>query len=102
MRPVPAVSAPSAPKDFLDIKRGDRVSVEMTDGRRDRFKVQSVEGDALISQTGQRYTRVEMLQLKRKRFSHVKTWSLVGAGVFAGFVWYEIALVNALNALWGM
>ena len=99
MRPVRAVSAPSAPKEFLDIKPGDRISVEMTDGRRDHFQVQSVDGDALISERGQRYTRAEMLELKRKRFSHAKTWSLVGAGVFvAGFVLYGIAVASLIDA----
>jgi hypothetical protein len=97
MHPVHAVSAPFAPKEFLDIKPGDRVSVEMTDGRRDHFKVQSVEGDALTSQHGQRYARADMLKLERKRFSHVKTWSLVGTGVFAGFVLYGIAVATALS-----
>jgi hypothetical protein len=97
MHPVRAVSAPSAPKEFLDIKAGDRVSVEMTDGRRHRFKVQSVESDALISEGGERYTRAEMLQLKRKRFSHAKTWSLVGAGVFGVLVMYGIAVASAID-----
>jgi hypothetical protein len=102
MRPVRAVSAPSAPKEFLDIKPGDHVSVEMSDGRRDRFRVQSVEAGALIAEGGQRYTRAEMLQLKRKRFSHVKTWTLVGATVFAGFVLYGIAVVSAVDDILSM
>jgi hypothetical protein len=101
MRPVRSVSAPSAPKEFLDIRPGDRVSVEMTDGRRDRFKVHNIEGDVLISQGGQRYTRAEMLQLKRQRFSHGKTWSLVGAGVFAVFTLYAVAVASALDDFWG-
>ncbi len=102
MRPVPAVSAPSAPKEFLDIKPGDRVSVELTDGRRDRFKVQSVENDALISDRGERYARAEMRELKRQRFSHAKTWSLVGASVFAVVVIYGIAVASAVDDLLGM
>lgn len=96
MRPVRAVSAPSAPKEFLDIKPGDRVSVEMTDGRRDSFQVQTVEGDVLISEGGQRYTRAEMRQLQHRRFSHIKTWSLVGAGVGAVFVFWGIAIASGL------
>jgi hypothetical protein len=101
MRPVRAVSAPSAPKEFLDIKPGDRVSVEMTDGRRDSFKVQTVEGDVLISEGGQRYTRAEMRQLQHRRFSHIKTWSLV-AGVSAGFVFWGIAMASGLVDVPGM
>jgi len=102
MRPLPAVSAPTAPKEFLDIKPGDRVSVELADGRRENFKVQSVEDDALISEHGQRYPRAEMLQLKRKRFSHAKTWSLVGASVFAVVVMYGIAVASAVDDLLSM
>ena len=101
MRPVPAVSAPSAPKEFLDIKPGDRVSVELTDGRRDRFKVQRVEDDVLISERGERYARAEMLQLKHQRFSHAKTWSLVGASVVAVLVMYGIAVASAVDDLLG-
>ena len=99
MRPVAAVSAPSAPKEFLDIKPGDVVSVALTDGRRDRFKVKSVEDDALISERDQRYARAEMHELKRKRFSHAKTWSLVAAGVFTGFLLYGIAVASALDSI---
>ena len=102
MRPVPAVNAPSAPKEFLDIKPGDRVSIELTDGRREHFKVQSVEDDALVSERGQRYPRAEMVQLKRQRFSHAKTWSLVGASVFAVVVIYGIAAASAIDDLLSM
>ena len=86
MRPVRGINAPSAPQEFANIKPGDRVDVEMKDGRQERFQVQSINGDALVSPSGQRYARTEMVQLRRQQLSHAKTWPLVGVAVFFGAV----------------
>ena len=97
MRPVPAVDAPSAPTQYTVIEPGDRVAVVMKDGRRLRFTVRSVDGEALVSQTGERYPRAEMTQLRHRRFSHVKTWLLVGGVGFGLVVLYGIAAVSAYD-----
>ena len=90
MRPVTAVSAPTAPREYLDIKPGDVVSVERTDGRRKKFRVKSADNDALIAEGGQRYARSEMRELKREHFSHAKTWSLVATALIVVGVLYSI------------
>jgi hypothetical protein len=82
MRPIRGVNAPTPPSEYLKIGSGDRVAVEMTDGRRGRFSVQSVDSEAIVSHTGERYVRAEILQLRRQQFSHAKTWSLVSSLVF--------------------
>jgi hypothetical protein len=57
------------------IMAGDRVAVAMTDGRSGRFRVQSVDSEALISQTGERYVRAEMRQLRRASDNHTGSCS---------------------------
>ena len=99
MRPIRAASAPTAPKEYLDIKPGDRVALEMADGRRARFRVQRVDSDALVADNGERYARAEMRQLSRQRFSHVKTWSLVGGVAFGLVVLWGIAVASAVDDL---
>ena len=84
MRPVRGVNAPTPPQGFVDIRPGDRVAVEMKDGRRERFRVQHVDGDALISPSGHRYGRAEMVQLSRQQLSHAKTLPLIAVTVFFG------------------
>jgi hypothetical protein len=101
MRPVRAVDAPSPPKQYTDIKPGDGVALKMKDGRRVRFKVQSVDGEALVSQAGERYPRAEMIELEHQQFSHAKTWSLVVGGVVFGLVvLYGIALASLYDEVW--
>ena len=97
MRPIPAASAPTAPKEYLDIKPGDRVAVEMVDGRREQFRVLRVDSDALVADNGDRYVRAEMRQLSRQRFSHVKTWSLVGGVGFGLVLLWAVAVVSAYD-----
>src|SRR5438094_3229163 len=48
MRPIALATSPTdAP--FGKVKVGDSVSVQMKDGRRERFVVRGVEGDELVS-----------------------------------------------------
>lgn len=82
LRPVQAIDAPAPPRTYLDIKVGDRVDVEMKDGRRERFRVASVDAEAVVSPSGQRYARTDMRRLERQRFSHARTWPLVAVGGF--------------------
>ena len=99
MHPIRSASAPIAPKEYLEIKPGDRVAVEMADGRRARFRVQRVDSDALIADNGERYVRAEMRQLSRQRFSHAKTWSLVGGIGFGVFLALAVAVASAVDDL---
>jgi hypothetical protein len=97
MRRIPNVQAPVPPQGYSHIKPGDEVYVEMADGRRGRFKVQSMDGEAMVAPNGQQYRRAEMHQLKRKQFSYLKTFSLVGAVGLTVIVSYGIAAVSAID-----
>lgn len=99
MRPIRAASAPTAPKEFLDIKPGDHVAVKMADGRAVRFKVQRVDEDGLVAENGDRYRRTEIQELRRRQFSHAKTWSLVGGVGFGLVLMFAIAAVSAYDDL---
>jgi hypothetical protein len=82
MRELRAVDATIPPAAYTRIRPGDRVDVEMKDGRQERFRVKAADAVALDSPSGQRYARTEMSRLRRQGFSHAKTWPLVGAGAF--------------------
>lgn len=97
MRGIPNVQVPAPPQGYSDIKPGDEVYVEMADGRRGRFKVQSLDGEAIVARDGEQYRRAEMHQLKRKQFSYVKTISLAGSVGFGIVVLYGIALASAAD-----
>ncbi len=84
--PIRGIAAPVAPPDYAAIKAGDHVEVEMRDGRRERFRVHSVETDVLVSPSGHRYARAEMVSLDRLQFSHAKTWPLVAGGIVGGVI----------------
>jgi hypothetical protein len=94
MRPVRAVDATVAPPAYAHIKPGDRVDVEMKDGRRETFRVQAADGVALHSPSGQRYARSDMSRLRRRSFSHAKTWPLVAGGAFFVFLGIGIAVAG--------
>ena len=85
--------------DFGKIRPGDTVEVWMRDGSRDRFKVDRVVGEALVSRAGERYERADMKELKQHRFSHLKTWPLIG-GVVVGtlFIVAQVALDDLLGS----
>jgi hypothetical protein len=86
MKPVAGISSPVPPPAYGDIRVGDRVSVEMNDGRRESFRVEFLEGDAIVSPSGQRYPRKDMRRLERQHFSHAKTWPLVAGAVVGGIL----------------
>ena len=96
MRPIRGANAPTAPQAYRNISPGDHLWVEMRDGRRVQFRVQRADDQAIIAENGERYPRAEILTLKQRRFSHVKTWSLVG-GVGVGVV-FVIAALSAIVA----
>jgi hypothetical protein len=98
MRPIALSTAPTdAP--FGKVKVGDTVSVQMKDGKRERFVVRSVEGDELVSARGVRYRSADISVLKRRSFSPAKT-SALAAGTFVGYVLLAVAAAAAslLNA----
>ena len=98
MRPIALSTAPTdAP--FGKVKVGDSVSVQMQDGRRERFVVQRVEGDELVSDHGVRYRSSDISILKRRSFSPGKT-SALAAGTFVGFLFlsYAAAVGSLMNA----
>jgi hypothetical protein len=98
MRPIPLSAAPTdAP--FGKVKVGDAVSVQMKDGRRDRFVVRSVERDELVSASGVRYRSADISVLKRRSFSPGKT-SALAVGTTVGYLLLAVAAAAAsvLNA----
>ena len=90
---------PSAPV-FGSTRPGDRVFVEMRDGRREKFVVSGVEGDELVSTDNARYRRADIVVLKRHSFSPVKTTILV-AGITLAVIIVAIgaAAGSALDGL---
>lgn len=95
MKPVGGISSPVPPRAYGDIRVGDHVRVEMKDGRRENFRVERLEGDAIVSPSGQRYARMDMRRLERQRFSHAKTWSLVAGAVVSGVLVLAALVVAA-------
>ena len=100
MKPIRLNADPTA-APFGKVKAGDTVEVEARDGRRERFVVQQIQGDAIVSPTGARYTVAEITRLQRRSFSGLRT-TLLGGGVFAGvFVVIAAAAAAALGSLMG-
>lgn len=93
-------SDPAAPT-FGRLKAGDTVVLQTRDGRRERFVVQRVDGDAIVSPSGKRYTRGDIERLQRRSFSGTKTAFLIGGAVSAAFVAYAMAVASALSTLGG-
>lgn len=83
MRPIAITVAPQQAKPFGGLEIGDLVEVKLSDGTRHRFEVEAIEGDAIVSNTGRRYTRGEIAELARETLDGPKTASLV-AGIVAG------------------
>lgn len=100
MKTIRPITQPGA-STFGTLKAGDTVDVQTRDGRRVRFVVQQVDGDAIIAPDGVRYTSAEIAELKRRSFSGPKTAGLV-AGIVGGvFVLAAAAVASALGGLWG-
>ena len=100
MKPIRLNADPAGPP-FGKVKAGDTVELEARDGRHERFVVQQIDGDAIVSPTGTRYTVSEISRLQRRSFSSLRT-TLLGGGVFAGvYLVFAIAAVAALGSLMG-
>lgn len=93
MRPIRLATDPGD-STFPGVKAGDTVAVVLKDGRQDRFVVASVEGDSLISTAGPRYTRAEIVGIRRRSISALKTTLLV-TGVAAGALFAIAAIAFA-------
>ena len=100
MKPI-RLNADPAGAPFGKLKAGDTIEVETRDGRHDRFAVQQLEGDTIVSPTGTRYTAAEISRLERRSFSGLKT-TLLGGGIFAGVcLLLAAAAAAALGSLMG-
>jgi hypothetical protein len=77
MRPG-AISVAPQTRPFAGLNVGDLVQLQLTNGTRHRFEVKAIEGDAIVSDTGQRYARGEIAQLSRETVNGAKMGSLVG------------------------
>jgi hypothetical protein len=87
-RTVKLATWPSEPV-FGNVKRGDLVEVTLKDGRIERFYVEIVETDALVSTRGARYERAEIAVLKRRGYAAV----MVLAGAVGAFAVYNLVLL---------
>jgi len=76
LKTIHPLKNPATPT-FGTVMPGDTVVVEMRDGRRARFVVEQVDGDAVVSKDGVRYGRSEISRLQRQSFSGWKTALLV-------------------------
>jgi hypothetical protein len=95
MKTIRPVNDPAAPA-FGRVKAGDTVVVFTWDDRRLRFVVRAIDGDALVTQEGVRFTRAEITQLKRQSFSGPKTALLVGGTVVVAFLYAAAAALGSI------
>ena len=93
------LNADPAASPFGTVKVGGTVEVATRDGRRERFVVQGIEGDAIVSPSGVRYTSSDIARLQRRSFSGWKTAGLVG-GVYMGVFLVSAALAVAALGDW--
>jgi hypothetical protein len=66
MRPIERINAETAPGLFSKIEIGDRVAVKLTDGSTHRFTVREIEAEAVVSDSGRRYPRVDIASVRRE------------------------------------
>ena len=84
MRTVDPVLDPAAPA-FASVELGDTVEVQTREQKRIRFVVREVDNDAIVSVDGARYTRGEIVQLKREAVSGSRTvWLTIGLTYLLG------------------
>jgi uncharacterized lipoprotein YajG len=100
MHKVQPATSPQAPVFGL-VRAGDTVSVVLKDGRKARFVVKEITDAALVSPDGTRYSRDEIVELKRRQFSGVKTGFLIGgiAGT-AFFLLVAAAIASSFDNLY--
>ena len=91
MRPIATAPGLDTQPPLEKFNPATQLWFEMKAGSRDRFKVARIDGEALVSHEGKRYERVDMKQLKQQKFSHLKTWPLVG-----GIVFVTLAVIAAI------
>ena len=88
----PVTDAGAAP--FGPVKAGDSVALQLRDGRKEKLKVQSLEGENLVATTGQRYSRGDIVELKRKSTSPLKTTLLIAGIAMAAYFAFVLAIVT--------
>jgi len=93
---VRTISPAGVPAAVPHIRAGDTVIVRTTDDRRERFVVERVEGDTVVSTTGVRYARTVVVAVERRGFSPLRTTLLIAGLVGAVFI---VAAAAALTAL---
>ena len=96
IRPATSRDAPV----FGNVKAGDTVVLHLHDGRRFQVTVQRIDGDAIVSAEGVRYTAGEIAQLQRRSFSGGKTALAVAGTVAGAYVVAGILFVIAMDSLW--
>jgi len=84
MRPVKPMTNPAGPASWK-VKTGDHLEVRLRDGRRVSFTVASVDASGIAADDGTRYEARDVIAVKRRKFSVLKT-SLLGLGGFLVFV----------------
>ena len=67
---------------FGPLKVGDHVRVETSDHQRVQFEVRELTEDTIVSSSGARYNRADIVRLQRRSFSGIKTALLV-VGIYA-------------------
>jgi hypothetical protein len=98
MKPI-RLNSDLAASAFGKVKVGDTVEVETRDGRRERFVIEQIDRDTLVSPSGVRYRSSDIVRLKRRSFSGWKTLGLVG-GIYAGAFLVVAALAVATLGSW--
>jgi hypothetical protein len=94
----PATEPTASP--FGSVKTGDKILLHLKDGRRVQIVVQKIDGDALLSEEGGRYSRSEITQLQRRSFSGGKTALAVAGTVAAALLVVGYLIVSALDFTW--
>ena len=90
-RAIPPAAA-QVPSPVPTVRVGDTAVVHTTAGRRERFVVDRIEGDTIVSTTGVRYARTVIVHVERRASRPLRTTFLV-LGAFA------IVAAAALTAL---
>ena len=93
MRTIARVSDPNA-APFGLVKSGDHVALRLRDGRSETLIVQSVTAENLVSTSGHQYARNDIVELKRRSRSTMKSTLLV-SGIAVGTIFLVAALVAA-------
>lgn len=99
LKTIRPATPPDAPV-FGNIKAGDTVVLLLHDGRSVQITVQRIEGGAIVSAEGVRYTAREIAQLQRRSFSGGKTALAIAGTVAGAYLVAAILIVIALDSVW--